>query len=73
MIDKLNSARMERIRYIHALLGELRALAQAERCEMLTYMIEMAYIESNDIVHGQRPVEMKPSAVTSPKQGNSIG
>ena len=48
----------ERIRYIQSMLGELRSMAEGERCDMLTYMIEMAYIEASDIVRGQRPLRV---------------
>lgn len=42
------------------MLGEMRTMAEAERCDMLTYMIEMAYIEASDIVRGQRPSRVMP-------------
>ena len=54
-------ARIERLRYVQAMLGELRVMAEAERCDMLTYMIEMAYIEASDIVRGQRPLRLGSS------------
>ena len=38
------------------MLGELRVMAEAERCDMLAYLIEMATLEAADIVRGQRPV-----------------
>ena len=41
--------------YLQQMLGELRAMAEAERCDMLAYLIEMAYIEASDIIRGQRP------------------
>lgn len=47
---------MDRIAYIEAMLGELRTLAEAERCDLLTYMLEMAYIEASDILQGRRPL-----------------
>jgi len=47
--------REEKLRYVQAMLGELRTMAEAERCDMLSYMIEMAYVEASDIVRGQRP------------------
>lgn len=50
--------RIEKLRYLQAMLGELRTMAEAERCDMLTYMIEMAYIEASDIVRGQRPMRI---------------
>lgn len=30
-------------------------MAEAERCDMLAYLLEMAYIEASDIIRGQRP------------------
>lgn len=53
--------RLEQLQYIQAMLGELRRLAAAERCDMLTYMIEMAYVECSDIVSGRRPPKVLPS------------
>ena len=38
------------------MLGELRIMAEAERCDLLTYMLEMAYIEASDILQGNRPL-----------------
>ena len=37
------------------MLGQLRTMAEAERCDMLAYLIEMAYVEASDIVRGARP------------------
>jgi len=48
------------------MLGELRNMAEAERSDLLTYMIEMAYIEASDIVRGERPLRV------SEQQRNSI-
>lgn len=59
-MNDFRQARLERIRYIQAMLGEMRTMAEAERCDMLTYMIEMAYIEASDIVRGQRPSRVMP-------------
>ena len=52
--------RLESIGYIQQMLGELRTLAEIERCDMLTYLIEMAYVEAGDIRRGQRPMRVKP-------------
>jgi hypothetical protein len=35
------------------MLGQLRTMAEAERCDLLTYLIEMAYMEASDAVRGQ--------------------
>ncbi len=37
------------------MLGQLRTMAEAERCDMLVYLIDMAYIEASDIIRGERP------------------
>lgn len=45
----------ETLYYIQSMLGQLRTMAEAERCDMLSYLVEMAYIEASDIVRGERP------------------
>lgn len=36
--------------YIRAMLGQLRAMAEADNCDMLAFLIEMAYLEASDIL-----------------------
>jgi hypothetical protein len=43
------------------MLGQLRTMAEAERCDMLAYLIEMAYIEASDIIRGERPFRVQGS------------
>lgn len=50
-----STRRTETLDYVQALLGQLRDLAAAERLDMLTYLIEMAYVEASDIIRGERP------------------
>lgn len=38
------------------MLGELRKVADSEGADMLCYLIEMAYIETGDILSKSRPV-----------------
>lgn len=45
----------ETLQYVQAMLGQLRTMAEAEKCDMLAYLIEMAYVEASDIVRGERP------------------
>lgn len=45
--------------YVQSMLGQLRTMAQAERCDMLAYLIEMAYVESGDIIRGERPLRVE--------------
>jgi hypothetical protein len=47
--------RSETLDYIQSMLGQLRTMAQAERCDMLAYFIEMSYVEASDIIRGERP------------------
>lgn len=37
------------------MLGQLRIMADAERCGMLAYLIEMAYVEAGDVIRSERP------------------
>lgn len=46
----------ENIAYIKQMLGQLRTVADGEGCDMLCYLIEMAYIEAGDIQIGHRPL-----------------
>lgn len=48
----------EKIAYIRQLLGELRVMAEQQRCFMLCYLIEMAYVEAGDIQLGVKPSEI---------------
>ena len=52
---QINKRRTDSLDYIQAMLGQLRTMAEAERCDMLAYLIEMAYVEASDIVRGERP------------------
>ena len=42
--------------YVRDMLGELRAVTEAEGADMLSYLIEMAYIECGDILSNSRPL-----------------
>ncbi len=47
--------RTETLDYVQSMLGQLRSMADGERCDFLAYLIEMAYIEAGDIIRGERP------------------
>jgi hypothetical protein len=49
---------MENIAYIRQMLGELRAVAESERADMLCYLIEMAYLEAGDVHSGRRALSL---------------
>jgi hypothetical protein len=50
--------RSESLLFIQSMLGQLRLMADAERCDMLSYLIEMSYVECGDIVRGDRPLRV---------------
>ena len=56
--------RHETLDYIQSMLAQLRTMAEAERCDMLAYLIEMAYLEASDVLRGEHPshVEKKRNA-----------
>ena len=56
MPDNHRETRADRLGYIQSMLGQLRTMAEAERCDLLTYLIEMAYLEAGDVLAGSRPV-----------------
>lgn len=40
----------DRLEYVSAMLAELRQMAGGEECGMLSYLLEMAYIEARDVM-----------------------
>jgi hypothetical protein len=46
-------SRIETLEYVKSMLGQLRGMAEAEECDMLAYLIEMAHLEASDILRGQ--------------------
>lgn len=53
-----NRRRTETLDYLQSMLGQLRTMAEAERCDMLAYLIEMSYVEVGDIIRGERPLRV---------------
>jgi hypothetical protein len=49
---------LQRLDYLQQMLRELREIAETERFNMLAYLIEMAYIEANDMMRGRRPLRI---------------
>jgi hypothetical protein len=59
MPPELSNGRSDTLDYLHAMLGQLRTMAESEGCDMLAYLIEMAYIEAADIIRGERPAHLE--------------
>jgi hypothetical protein len=47
--------RIETLDYMQSMLGQLRVMAENERCDMLAYLIEMAFLEAGEVARGERP------------------
>lgn len=52
---RLETNRTEKLEYVHAMLGQLRQMTADEGHEMLTYLLEMACTEANDVLRGAPP------------------
>lgn len=55
----VNKRRTDTLDYVQSMLGQLRQMAEAERCDMLAYLVEMAYVEVSDIIRGERPLRVQ--------------
>ncbi|WP_176085191.1 hypothetical protein [Martelella sp. HB161492] len=53
--DKTQVHLADSIEYIRQMLGELRRLADASGEDMLSYLIDMAYIEATDLQSRSKP------------------
>jgi hypothetical protein len=53
--------RTDSLDYLQAMLREMREIDEAERHDMLAYLIEMAYVEASDIIRGERPARVRAS------------
>jgi hypothetical protein len=71
MRPEANKRRTETLDYLQSMLGELRTMADAERHDMLAYLIEIAYIEASDIIRGTRPARVRPSSVFHHKRDSA--
>ena len=60
------SDRVDTLDYIKSMLGELRTMALSESCDMLAFLIEVAYLEASDQqaerLKASGRAEMKPRA-----------
>ncbi len=50
--------RVETLDYIQSMLGQIRTMAKNENCDMLAYLIEMAYVEASDVLRTERPSQI---------------
>lgn len=48
MTDDVRNDAIDRLVYVQAMLLDLKAICEAERCTFLAHLLEMAYIEACD-------------------------
>lgn len=63
--------RADALEYMQAMLGQLRKMAEAERYDMLAYLIELAYMEASDVAAGERPARIPPSRLPEKKRDSA--
>jgi hypothetical protein len=51
---RIADGRSDSLDYLQSMLGQLRNLAESEKYDVLTYLIDMAYLEASDILRGER-------------------
>ena len=54
-MNQAHERRLDTLNFIQSMLLQLNQMAAAERCDMLAYLIEMAYVESGDAIRESRP------------------
>ena len=58
------------LEYMQAMLGQLRVMAEAERCDVLAYLIDMARVEAGDLARAARdPARADGTGVRRGKHG----
>jgi hypothetical protein len=64
-IPKLRTSEKEALDYLLALIRELKQMAAANRFPTIAYFLDMAYIETADVIRGKRPARHAKPAIQS--------
>ena len=60
----LTDRQREKLQYLRAMIGQLAAMAEAENAHLIGYMLGIAYIETGDVLKGERPLSLPtPKAI----------
>ena len=51
-------SKIEKVRYLHGLLREMKDIADSERMQFLSHLLEMAYVESGDILRADNQMKV---------------
>ncbi len=54
----LTDHQREKLQYLRCMIGQLAAMADAEKAHMISYMLGMAYIEVGDVLKGEQPLSL---------------
>jgi hypothetical protein len=54
---RLSNVRLETAEYIRSMARQLAQMAGGNRMPLVSYLLEMAYIEVHDIIRGARPAD----------------
>ncbi len=55
----LTAQQKEALEYIHAMTGQLSAMAGRHKAHTISYMLGMASIEAGDVLRGARPMNIQ--------------
>ena len=58
-MNQAHERRLETLNFIQSMLMQLNQMASSEHCDMLAYLIEMAYVESGDAIREARPQRLQ--------------
>jgi hypothetical protein len=47
------------LEYIHTMLGQMRGMAETEKCDLLAYLIDMARVEAAEALRKERPAKSR--------------
>ncbi len=58
-MNQARERRLETLNFVQSMLLQLNQMVATERCDMLAYLIEMAYVECGDAIADVRPKRLE--------------
>lgn len=59
MRQDVETDRADSLDFLRSMLVQLRGIAESQKFEMVAYLIEMAYLETEDAIRGERPLKIR--------------
>jgi hypothetical protein len=59
MSQKTADRRAATLEYIHTMLGQLRNMAETEKCDLLAYLVELARVEAGEAMRRERSAKSR--------------